>query len=247
MMYSESFSVQGSFIGMPGGVTPNDANNKEAKEEKRGYGELLNDPVLKVNLIGSCFVWLLSSFNFYLITFYLKSFPGNIFVNSLCFASADMVAFLSSGVISKFYQVGQGLFFSYSISLVGGVLYLIFYSTELPWVIPLLVCISRVGGSMSFNIGYISVARLFPTEYVASVFGLVNFVSHLITVGAPIVAECPEPVPFVVFCINAFLAIFVSTRLKEIDKIDRSTFVDDKAPKQVADKEKGQAVEELDK
>lgn len=42
---------------------------------------------------------------------------------------------------------------------------------------------------MSYNIGYISVARLFPTEFVATVFGIVNFVSHLITVGAPIVAE----------------------------------------------------------
>lgn len=97
---------------------------------------------------------------------------------------------------------------------------------------------------MSFNIGYISVARLFPTEYVASVFGLVNFVSHLITVGAPIVAECPEPVPFVVFCLNAFLAIFVSMRLKEIDKIDRSTFVDDSQAKKIKDAEE-EPVKEL--
>lgn len=105
MMYTESFSVQGSFIGMPGGLQPENtaAGDGKKDEAKRGYSELLNDPVLKVNLIGSCLVWLLSSFNFYLITFYLKSFPGNIFVNSLCFASADMVAFLSSGVISKFY------------------------------------------------------------------------------------------------------------------------------------------------
>ena len=71
---------------------------------------------------------------------------------------------------------------------------------------------------MSFNIGYISVARLFPTEYVATVFGLVNFVSHLITVGAPLVAELPNPIPFVVFCFNSFIAIFAAARLKEIKK-----------------------------
>jgi len=50
---------------------------------------------------------------------------------------------------------------------------------------------------MSFNIGYVSVARLFPTNYVATVFGIVNFFSHSITVGAPMVAELADPIPFV--------------------------------------------------
>jgi len=71
----------------------------------------------------------------------------------------------------------------------------------------MLVIFARMGGSMSFNIGYVSVSRLFPTKYVTSVFGIVNFFAHLITVGSPIVAEMPEPIPFVVFCINAGLAI----------------------------------------
>lgn len=69
---------------------------------------------------------------------------------------------------------------------------------------------------MSFNIGYISVARLFPTKYVSTVFGIVNFVAHLLTVGAPMVAEAPEPIPFLVFCINAFIAIFACLYLVEI-------------------------------
>ena len=61
---------------------------------------------------------------------------------------------------------------------------------------------------MSYNIGYISVSRLFPTKFVATVFGIVNMVSHSITVGAPLVAEMSEPIPFIVFCANAFVAMF---------------------------------------
>ena len=76
---------------------------------------------------------------------------------------------------------------------------------------------------MSFNIGYVSVARLFPTKFVTCVFGIVNFVAHLVTVAAPIVAEAPEPVPFIVFCFNAGIAIFVSLSLKEIDKTNKET------------------------
>ena len=143
----------------------------------------------------SCLIWLLSSFNFYLITFYLKSFPGNVYINSACFATADMVAFLSSGIILSKTTIRQGLTFSYSLSCIASFTYLFMYrkadtnDTIRDYVIPLIIAFCRIGGSMSYNIGYISVARLFPTEYVSTVFGIVNFVSHMITVGAPIVAE----------------------------------------------------------
>jgi len=152
-------------------------------------------------------VWLHGSFNFYLITFYLKYFPGNIFVNAMCFAFADLIAYSCSGIVLKFFYIRQGMFFSYSLSLVAGILYLLNYNTTIPWLIPVLVVFARIGGSMSFNIGYVSVSRLFPTKFVTSVFGIVNFFAHLITVGSPIVAELPEPIPFVVFCVNASFAI----------------------------------------
>ena len=131
--------------------------------------EIIADPVLKKNLWASCFTWLLSAFNFYLITFYLKNIPGSVYLNSVLFALADMCAFLSSGIILKFLKIHQGLTISYGLSLIGGICYLIFYDTDLPWVIPVLLCV-RYGGAMSFNIGYVSVARLFPTKFVATVF-----------------------------------------------------------------------------
>ena len=69
------------------------------EEEVKGLRELWTNPDLKKNLIASCFVWLHGSFNFYLITFYLKYFPGNIFVNAMSFATADLIAYTSSGIL----------------------------------------------------------------------------------------------------------------------------------------------------
>lgn len=63
---------------------------------------------------------------------------------------------------------------------------------------------------MSFNIGYVSVARLFPVKFVTQAFGIVNFVSHILTIGAPIVSELPNPIPLVVFSANSFTAIFAA-------------------------------------
>ena len=153
MMRSESFSLAGSFM------SKKDTN----VDSKATITELLKHRQLKINLICSCLIWLMSSFNFYLITFYLKSFPGSIYVNSICFAGADMIAFLSSGIILKKLSISQGLTISYSTSLVAGIAYLFLFRLKMDSVIPVIVFFSRIGGSMSFNIGYISVARLFPT------------------------------------------------------------------------------------
>ena len=180
--------------------------------------ELCSTKQLKVNLIGSCFIWLLSSFNFYLTVFYLKRFPGSVYFNSLTYAFSDIIAFTMSGLILKFYTVKRGLRISYSLSFIGGISYLCFFSSQILWLIPILVCLCRIGASMSFNIGYISVSRLFPTKYITTVFSIVNFCSNMITMGAPMVAETPEPIPFIVFCINAFVALFIGSMLKEIEK-----------------------------
>ena len=40
----------------------------------------------------------------------------------------------------------------------------------------------------------------------------------MITMGAPMVAETPEPIPFIVFCVNAFIALFICSMLREIEK-----------------------------
>jgi hypothetical protein len=187
--------------------------------------DLWSDSYLKTNLICSCFVWLHGSFNFYMITFYLKYFPGNIFVNAMCFAGADLTAYTLSGVVLKFFNVRTGLTFSYIVSALGGIAY-ISYVSFIPneedrqkFMVPILVALCRVGGSMSFNIGYVSVARLFPTEYVTTVFGIVNLVSHSVAVLAPIMAEVPDPTPMYVFCANSVAAVFWAQALKETEVI----------------------------
>lgn len=72
-------------------------------------------------------VWVHGSFNFYMITFYLKYFPGNIYVNAMSFAGADLVAYTCSGIILKFFTIRQGLTFSYSVALTSGILYFFFF------------------------------------------------------------------------------------------------------------------------
>lgn len=171
-------------------------------------------------MIFACITWSCSMFNFYLITFYLKYFPGSIFKNSIYFAIADFTSFVVSGTILKKTNANKTLFISFVVAGIGALTYLFFY-----WnlaLVPLFILCSRIGNSMAFNTLYISNNRLFPTRFLASTFGLVNFVSHLIAVGAPMVAEVPDPYPFGIFLTNAGIGAISSFFLKEMNTETRS-------------------------
>ena len=66
------------------------------------------DPILKKNLMAASFLWMVSSFNWYMLSFYLKYFPGNIFQNSLYFAISDFIGYFLVGVIMRYLTVAQG-------------------------------------------------------------------------------------------------------------------------------------------
>lgn len=117
----------------------------------------------------------------------MKYFPGNIFENSISFAVSDMIAYTISGSILKVTNTSRTLMLSYSVSIVGGTLYLIFHQKES--LIPIFIILSRVGNAMSFNTVYVTNNKLFPTKFVATTYGIANLVSHTLAVGAPLVSE----------------------------------------------------------
>ena len=180
--------------------------------------KIMADKILRHNLLASCILWLFASFNFYMITFYLKYFPGNIFQNSICFALSDMAGFFLAGVLLKAMRTGRALRFSYLISSFGGLFYMLFGKTY-PAFLPLFICCVRVGCTMSFNIGYISVPRLFPTRYVSLVYAITNVVAHVFACFAPLVAEVPDPTPFLCLMMALVCMLVTSYYVVELTAI----------------------------
>jgi hypothetical protein len=170
---------------------------------------LMRTPLLRMNLIFACIVWSSAMFNFYLITFYLKYFPGSIFKNSIWFALSDFASFVISGtILKKSGDPNKTLLYSFALSIIGSLAYLTFY-----WyvsLVPMFIILSRMGNSMAFNTVYVSNNRFFPTKYLASTYGLVNFVSHLIAVGAPLLAEVSDPYPFTIYLLSSVIGLVSS-------------------------------------
>jgi len=146
-----------------------DAHSIETEIKQPVLKDLLKVKKLKRNLIGSTILWSMSAFNFYLLTFFLKYFPGNIFENSFFFALSDLIAFGSVGFLLKRTNIVSALYIAFAIDFIGGISYILFHNNVS--MVPLLICICRGGVTMTYNIGYVSVKELFPTLFIATVYG----------------------------------------------------------------------------
>lgn len=156
------------------------------------------------------------TFNFYLLSFYMKYFPGNIFENSVYFACSDLTAFFLAGILLNYTTMKFTLRLASSAALIGGFMYL-FLANSQPELLPAMIILSRIGQSMIFNTTLISVNRLFPTLFIANAYGICNFCAHIIACLAPFVAEITNPYPYCFFVSFVFLAVFSSFFLTQID------------------------------
>jgi len=131
---------------------------------------------------------------------------------------ADLIAFSLSGFILKYIGVVNGFRFSFIVAALGGIMYLSLSSATA--IVPLLICLCRIGVTMNYNIGYISVPRLFPTKFVTTVYGMVNVIAHLVACTAPLSAEIEDPYPFILFLIAIGFSVFATIYMEEIEPQD---------------------------
>ena len=100
-------------------------------------------PVLRTNLWSAVILYVEATFNYYLLTFYLKYFPGNVFANNVYFASSDLIAFFSAGVMLNYVGMKTTIRVAACLALIGGISYL-FLSNE-DDLVPFIICFSRIG------------------------------------------------------------------------------------------------------
>lgn len=93
--------------------------------------------------MGAACLYAEATFNYYLLSFYLKYFPGNIYVNSVYFACSDLIAFILAGVFLYYTSMKTSIRIGSVLALTGGFMYLfLFKHTDL---IPFMICMSRIG------------------------------------------------------------------------------------------------------
>jgi hypothetical protein len=84
-----------------------------------------------------------ATFNYYLLTFYLKYFPGNIFENAGIYALSDFAAYIIAGVVLKFLSIANSFRVCFVLAFTGGMCYLCTSSNAN--LVPLFICLCRIG------------------------------------------------------------------------------------------------------
>ena len=89
----------------------------------------LKQPLIRANLSVMAVVWLTSSFNYYLVSYLLKYFPGSIFTNSAISACSELISLGVSGIVYRAIGLKNCLIAFFLVSAVGGFSILVYHFT----------------------------------------------------------------------------------------------------------------------
>ena len=171
------------------------------------------------NLIIFVYLFSSASFNYYMINFYLKYIPGNIYVNSIIASLSESISTLLSGLIVTLAGPRN------SISLMNtmaGLSTVGLWAAEVnEWLgeVPALILLAKFGVCAGFAMLYMSTLVYFPSHYLGAVFGICNTAARAATISAPMVAELPTPIPELSVIITCTLAIVLTRLLKIPDDL----------------------------
>lgn len=124
-----------------------------------------------------------------MLTFQLKYFPGNIYLNSVISATSDIIGYSISGVMIASLGIVQTYRFGFASTTFGGTLMLIFlhatdyYSApaevgRLSLLYGMFILIAKLGICTSFNVIYCSFAEMFPPLFSVTAFAISNFLAR---------------------------------------------------------------------
>lgn len=154
-------------------------------------------------------VWLITSFNYYLIQFLINTFD-QIYTTAVFSSISEIVGIVAGGALYSSLGIKASISFSYSLALLGAVLVLGYgLAHQDSWLFPVFILIAKFGVSSAFNILYVSHSDMFPVLFSATALGICNFVTRIFTGVSPILAQMEEPYPMAAFLLLSLLGVTV--------------------------------------
>ena len=177
------------------------------------------------NLLAFVYLFSAASFDFYLINFYLKYIPGNVFVNTIVSsASSGLSGFVSGFIVLKLGSQ-NGMCFAFGLCFLSSILLLAAESSDWLSVIPFAVLAAQFGVSSAFGMLYMCTLQYFPSQFLGTVFGVCNVTARAITIMSPMVAEAAQPTPVLAVILTCLGAVIGTRFLKVPDfnnKVDEN-------------------------
>lgn len=183
-----------------------DLTEIDAEAEKRqntSIWDFYTNKRLLVNIFVMACVWSTTSAGYYLINFNMKYVGGSVINNIYASVSSEIIASLVASVIFSYLGSKPSLILFFFISGVAGGIAT--FEFESPALITSIILLAKFGISAAYCVIYITTAKIFPTEYSATAFGICNIFARIITAFIPLIIEFPDPVPMYFLSITCFL------------------------------------------
>ena len=169
------------------------------------------------------YMWIACSFCYFLINFYVKYLPGNIYQNSMSSGAAEAIAYITSGFLMNFYGVKRTFTWLLLLSLIGGIC-IVFLGERVGNVwMSVFVIAAKFGISGGFTLVYCGTMLMFPTLFCGTAIGFCNFGARFMTIFAPQVAERAAPWPMIIFSAFVLLGIFLIQFVRILKKPTTNT------------------------
>ena len=147
-----------------------------------------------------------------MINFQLKYIDGDIYINTIVSSVSEVTAYIISGALYSTIGTKVSFVSSFAISIVGSFLYILI-GDKANNLVAVMVLGTKFGVSAAFNLVYL-VNTLFPPIYASTTLGFFNCFARLASMLAPQFAEFSKPVPMIIFCIMAAVALVGSFFLR---------------------------------
>lgn len=161
-------------------------------------------------------LWVVASLDDYMLAFYIKYIPGNIYVNTTVATVTIIVAYIASGFSMHQFGPKYSFIFSYLLAAGGG--FLIALVPVNDGVTAIFVLLAQFGIAFAYNLCYLVTPTLFPTALCTSAFGFCNIFAMFLTIFAPMIAELAEPIPMLISAFSSVSAAFACLFLLTYDK-----------------------------
>ena len=174
---------------------------------------------------GASFILMIitCSFSYYLINFYVKYLPGDIFTNQIVNSLAEGVAHAASAVVVLIMSTRKGFAAGYGVCAISCVIVMYSQFYDSSWLIPIGVLGAKAGISVAFCFLYFSQVNYFTSAFLGLIMGSSNVVGRCSTILAPVVAELPDPTAMVsclLLCIMGLFCCLLLEQPKSIKKED---------------------------
>ena len=182
--------------------------------KKYKFTDLIEKRLYFINLLVMNLAWSTGSFTYYMIGFYLKYVPGDLYTNVIVSSLSELISSFVSGIVANYIGTKKTMFFSFMMGAFFGTT-LIFINVSDTSLILICVLLTKFGVSSAFNLCFIITAEYFPPQYASTVFGACNIIARLTSILAPLIAEVPSPVPMLVFSLFCVFSTCCTLLLKK--------------------------------